>query len=37
MILQDLDRSASIRAAVALQDQMTRSRDGAIQKMLMDL
>jgi len=34
---QDFDRSASIRAAVALQDQMVRSRDDAIQKMLLGL
>ena len=32
-----MDRSASVRAAVALQDQMVRSRDGAIQKLLLDL
>ena len=36
-VFQDMDRSASVRAAVALQDQMVRSRDGAIQKMLLDL
>ena len=32
-----MDRSASVRAALALQDQMVRSRDDAIQKMLLDL
>ena len=36
-VFQDMDRSASVRAAVALQDQMVRSRDGAIQKMLLEL